>query len=51
VRWVDWSETEIVSPGYFANPVVDYDGDYVTYTLGVGRQLTDSPAGGGVRRL
>lgn len=40
VRWVDWSETEINTPGYpFGLPVVDYDGDYVTYALGVGRQF------------
>ena len=42
VRWVDWSETEINTPGYpFGEPVVDYDGDYVTYVLGLGRRFTD----------
>ena len=42
VRWADWSETKIEVPGpYPANPVVNYEGDYVTYTLGVGRQITD----------
>lgn len=41
VRWADWSETEINSPEYFANPVVDYEEDIYTYTLGVGRQFTD----------
>lgn len=41
VRWVDWSETEINAAGYAFNPVVAYDDDYVTYTLGVGRQFVD----------
>jgi long-chain fatty acid transport protein len=41
VRWVDWSETEINAFGYAFNPVVSYEDDYVTYTLGLGRQLSD----------
>lgn len=44
VRWVDWSETRIDAFGYALNPVVSYDDDYVTYTLGVGRQFTDQLA-------
>lgn len=45
IRWADWSETEINVPGYLANPVVGYDEDVYTYTLGVGRQLTDRFSG------
>lgn len=42
VRWVDWSSTEINVPGpYPDNPVVSYEEDIVTYTLGIGRQVTD----------
>jgi long-subunit fatty acid transport protein len=41
IRWADWSETEITSPEYAFNPVVDYEEDVTTYTLGLGRQLTD----------
>ncbi|EYD73572.1 Outer membrane transporter, OMPP1/FadL/TodX family [Rubellimicrobium mesophilum DSM 19309] len=52
IRWVDWSATEINAYGYGVvpgavlpfNPVVEYDDDYVTYTLGVGRQFTDKLA-------
>jgi long-chain fatty acid transport protein len=44
IRWVDWSETMIDAFGYAFNPVVSHDGDYVTYTLGVGRQFTDKLA-------
>lgn len=45
VRWVDWSETRIETPGYFANPVVSYDGDYTTTTIGIGRAFSDSIRG------
>lgn len=45
VRWADWSETEINVPAYPANPVVSYEDDYITYTVGVGRQLTDQLSG------
>jgi len=44
IRWVDWSSTVIDAAGYAFNPVVSYDDDYVTYTLGVGRQFTDKLA-------
>lgn len=58
VRWADWSETEInvllpelALPGLSEaigenlNPVVSYPDDYFTYTVGVGRQLTDKLSG------
>jgi len=44
IRWADWSETDIVTPGYLANPVVDYEEDITTYTLGVGRRFSDAIA-------
>lgn len=54
VRWVDWSEFNI-SPAVYGQavaglvgttrPLVDYNDDWWTYTLGVGRQLTDQLAG------
>ena len=54
IRWVDWSEFEISPPDYETNiealidvrrPLVDYSDDWWTYTIGVGRQLTDTLAG------
>jgi long-chain fatty acid transport protein len=48
VRWVQWSEFSIAPPSYTAavgRPLVDYEEDWFTYTLGVGRQLTDNLAG------
>jgi long-chain fatty acid transport protein len=47
-RWVDWSEFAISPPQYVAligQPLVAYDGDWTTYTLGIGRQFTDRLAG------
>jgi long-subunit fatty acid transport protein len=41
IRWADWSETEINVPDYLFNPVVEYEEDVFTYTLGVGRKFTD----------
>lgn len=54
VRWVDWSEFAIAPELYAqvtlgalgeARALVDYPEDWWTYTIGVGRQLTDSLAG------
>ena len=54
IRWVDWSEFTISPPLYEAataallgqpRPLVDYADDWWTYSLGVGRQLTDELAG------
>ncbi len=48
VRWVNWSEFEI-SPTDFTQrtgqPLVDYQKDWITYTLGVGRKFTDNWSG------
>lgn len=41
IRWADWSETEINVPDYLFNPVVEYEEDVYTYTLGVGRKFSD----------
>lgn len=48
VRWVDWSSFAIAPPSYTAivgRPLVDYEDDWWTYTLGIGRQLTPDLAG------
>ncbi|QXT38396.1 OmpP1/FadL family transporter [Gymnodinialimonas ceratoperidinii] len=55
VRWVDWSEFDITPTNYNAatttagNPsgssLVDYENDVYTYSLGIGRQLTDELSG------
>lgn len=54
IRWVDWSEFSISPPLYgettaallgAPRPLVEYGDDWWTYTLGLGRQLTDELAG------
>lgn len=47
VRWVEWSETVINPPVYDGSPgttrpLVFYDDDRITYTLGLGRRLNDT---------
>jgi len=48
VRWVNWEEFDItpnfypIAPGPAPGPLVNYTSDWTTYTLGVGRRLTDS---------
>ena len=48
VRWVDWSEFAI-SPtafsGIVGQPFVDYQEDWTTYTLGVGRRFNEQWSG------
>lgn len=44
VRWVEWGQFEIAPADYSiiaGRPLVAYPGDYVTWTLGVGRRLSD----------
>lgn len=47
IRWVDWSDFNI-SPDVYTQlsglPLVAYDDDWWTYTVGVGRRLTDDLA-------
>lgn len=46
VRWADWSEFIIDPPSYPpADPFVDYEEDWWTYTLGVGRRFNDTWSG------
>jgi long-chain fatty acid transport protein len=45
IRWVDWSEFAISPPNYPLGTLVDYEKDWTTYTLGVGRQFTDTWGG------
>lgn len=48
VRWVEWSDFDIAPPLYGAlvgEPLVDYSGDWWTWTAGLARELTDSLAG------
>jgi long-chain fatty acid transport protein len=45
IRWVDWTEFDIIPPGYtFAtgNPLVDYQNDWWTFTLGAGRRFSET---------
>ncbi len=45
VRWVNWSDFEIAPRAYtttIGSPLVSYDDDTITYTLGVGRQLNET---------
>jgi long-subunit fatty acid transport protein len=54
VRWVDWSAFSVNPPLYerattlllgAPRPLIEYEDDWWTYNLGVGRQLTDALAG------
>ena len=50
VRWVDWSEfaispTLFSSPTVVNQPLVDYQEDWTTYTLGIGRRFNENWSG------
>jgi len=48
VRWVEWTDFMISPPVYTAmtgDPLVRYDADWWTYSLGVGQRLTDNWSG------
>jgi long-subunit fatty acid transport protein len=50
IRWVDWSEfaispTLFSSPTVVGQPLVDYQEDWTTYTLGVGRRFSEQWSG------
>jgi len=45
VRWVDWSEFDIIPPLLGGNALVDYEHDTTTYTLGLGRRLNENWSG------
>lgn len=42
VRWVDWSEFKIEPPNYPLVTLVDYEEDWITYSLGVGQKITEN---------
>lgn len=43
VRWVDWSEFVLDGPNYPpASPIVSYEKDTITYSLGVGRRFSEN---------
>ncbi|MEM6386367.1 MAG: hypothetical protein AAF718_09050 [Pseudomonadota bacterium] len=47
IRWVEWSETEIDPPVYdaatvTAPPLVFFEDDRITYTIGLGRRLNET---------
>lgn len=41
MRWAEWTNTTINTVGYPAPPLVSHDNDTYSWTLGVGRSLTD----------
>ena len=49
VRWQDWSAFDITPVAYAAGnagrSLIDYQSDYVTYTLGLGRRFNESWSG------
>jgi long-subunit fatty acid transport protein len=45
VRWQDWSEFDITPPSLGGASLVDYDSDYTTFTLGVGRRFNENWSG------
>lgn len=49
VRWVNWADFEIAPPAYVlatgGRALVDYEEDWWTYTLGLGRRFNDSWSG------
>lgn len=45
IRWVDWSAFKIAPAQYVGatgNPLVSYENDTITYTLGVGRRFNEN---------
>jgi long-subunit fatty acid transport protein len=48
IRWVDWSEFNISPPLYVAGvgePLVQYNSDTITYTIGLGRRFNENWSG------
>ncbi len=48
VRWADWSEFGIAPPDFTTGTgaaLVDYEEDWITYTLGLGRRFTERWSG------
>ncbi len=48
VKWVEWSEWEVRTPGYESitgNEITGFDNDTFTYRVGVGRQFNEEVSG------
>ncbi|EKD61635.1 MAG: Membrane protein involved in aromatic hydrocarbon degradation [uncultured bacterium] len=46
IRWMDWTATRLIAPNAGpANPLIDYDNDVITYSLGVGRKFNEQWSG------
>ncbi len=45
IRWAEWTETEINSFAYPGNPLVGYDHDTISYSIGIGRKFSDQFSG------
>jgi long-subunit fatty acid transport protein len=45
IRWVEWGNFDLTPDNYPLGSVLDYDNDTITYSLGVGRKLTDNLSG------
>ncbi len=45
VRWQDWSEFDITPPGLGGASLIDYQSDYTTYNIGVGRRFSETWSG------
>ena len=45
IRWTEWTVTEVNSFGFPGNPLVSFENDVFTYTLGVGRKFTENFSG------
>jgi long-subunit fatty acid transport protein len=44
IRWQEWSAFDI-TPAALGRPLIDYESDYFTYTLGVGRRFSEAWSG------
>ncbi|MDX1781971.1 MAG: transporter [Thalassovita sp.] len=45
IRWAEWTKTLLEPAGYPSNPLLSYDNDVITYTLGIGRKFSDKLSG------
>lgn len=45
VEWREWKAFDISPPNYPANPLVSYDNNVMTYSLGVGRKFNENWSG------
>jgi long-subunit fatty acid transport protein len=45
IRWVDWSQLSYVPPNYSLGEIVGFGNSVTTYSLGVGRKITEKFSG------